>query len=169
MKRLLGICMLAGCAAWTGFRAARDLRRRERTLGELEQGLALLSRELGLSAPPMNELLAKLADQSAGAARTLFLEAGKALEQLDVRSFSEGWAIVVQNLPDLQRDSREVLAELGRVLGSYGGGEQRQALDAARKELGRLREAARAEWRRMGRVYQAMGLSGGAFFLILLL
>ena len=61
MKRLLGVCMLAGCAAWTGFRAARDLRRRERTLGELDQGLELLSRELGLSAAPMDELLGKLA------------------------------------------------------------------------------------------------------------
>lgn len=169
MKRLLGACMLAGCAAWTGFRAARDLRRRERTLGELDQGLELLSRELGLSAAPMDELLGKLAQKTTGAARSLFHGAWKALEKLDVQSFSQGWGIVVQNLPDLEEDAKDALVRLGQVLGSYGGEEQRQAIDAARRELGLLRERARSEWRRMGRVYQALGLSGGAFFLILLL
>jgi len=169
MKQLLGVCILAGCAAWTGFRAARELRRREKTLGELEQGLELLSRELGLSAAPMDELLAKLAKKTAGAARQLFQGAGEALQKLDVQSFSQGWGVVVGNLPGLEQDAREALTRLGQVLGSYGGAEQREAIDAARRELGQLRERARAEWRRMGKVYQALGLSGGAFFLILLL
>ena len=84
-------------------------------------------------------------------------------------NFSKGWGIVVQNLPDLEEDAKDALVRLGQVLGSYGGEEQRQAIDAARRELGLLRERARSEWRRMGRVYQALGLSGGAFFLILLL
>lgn len=169
MKRILGVCMLAGCAAWTGFRAARELRRRERMLGELDQGLELLSRELGLSAAPMDELLEKLAQRTTGAAQALFRGAGEALGKLDVQSFSQGWSIVVHNLPDLEQDAREALVRLGQVLGSYGGAEQRQAIAAARKELGQLRERARSEWRRMGKVYQALGLSGGAFFLILLL
>ena len=49
------------------------------------------------------------------------------------------------------------------------GGGQREAIAQARAALDRERERAEGEKLRMGRVYQALGLSGGAFLVILLL
>ena len=46
---------------------------------------------------------------------------------------------------------------------------QREAIAQARAALDRERERAEGEKLRMGRVYQALGLSGGAFLVILLL
>ena len=55
------------------------------------------------------------------------------------------------------------------MLGRYEADSQRQALEHARQALEREELRAEEERRRLGRVYQALGLSGGAFLVILLL
>ena len=69
----------------------------------------------------------------------------------------------------LSLDSRAALLLLGEVLGRYEADSQRQALEHARQALEREEQRAQEERRRLGRVYQALGLSGGAFLVILLL
>ena len=55
------------------------------------------------------------------------------------------------------------------MLGRYEAQGQREAIAQARAALDRERARAEGEKLRMGRVYQALGLSGGAFLVILLL
>ena len=64
---------------------------------------------------------------------------------------------------------RSVLFLLGDTLGRYDGERQREALAAARRRLEELSARLEEDSRRRGRVYQALGLSGGAFLVILLL
>ena len=69
----------------------------------------------------------------------------------------------------LTPEGRAALLPLGEVLGRYEAQGQREAIAQARSALDRERERAEGEKLRMGRVYQALGLSGGAFLVILLL
>ena len=66
-------------------------------------------------------------------------------------------------------EGRAALLPLGEVLGRYEAQGQREAIAQARAALDRERARAEGEKLRMGRVYQALGLSGGAFLVILLL
>ena len=66
-------------------------------------------------------------------------------------------------------EGREALGPLGEILGRYDCREQRAGLAAVRGRLEELSVLARADSRRRGRVYEALGLSGGAFLVVLLL
>ena len=65
--------------------------------------------------------------------------------------------------------SQDVLLPLGETLGRCGADRQLEALSSARRRLEALSARLEADSRRQGRVYQALGLSGGAFLVILLL
>ena len=69
----------------------------------------------------------------------------------------------------LPPEGRAILSALGDTLGRYEAPRQREALSAARRRLEELAVRLEADSRRQGRVYQALGLSGGAFLVILLL
>ena len=66
-------------------------------------------------------------------------------------------------------EGQACLLPLGQVLGRCGWEEEQRALDCAARRLEQEADRAREERRRMGRVYEALGLSGGAFLVILLL
>ena len=69
----------------------------------------------------------------------------------------------------LSPEGQAVLLPLGDTLGRYGEDRQREALSAACRRLEELAGRLEADSRCQGRVYQALGLSGGAFLVILLL
>jgi len=64
---------------------------------------------------------------------------------------------------------RLALEELGEVLGRYDGDGQREALAHTRAELSRALEQAREAREKQGRMYQVLGITPGAFLVILLL
>ena len=70
---------------------------------------------------------------------------------------------------ELGPEGQAVLAPLGEVLGRYEADRQREALSTARRRLEEMADRVERDYRRRGRVYEALGLSGGAFLVILLL
>ena len=72
-------------------------------------------------------------------------------------------------LPDLRGEDRAILAELGQVLGRFDGDGQGQAVGLARLRLSHQLEGAERERDSHGRLYGALGVTAGAFFVILLL
>ena len=78
-------------------------------------------------------------------------------------------AKLVQELEELNQEGQAVLLPLGDTLGRYEEARQREALSAARRRLEELAGRMEEDSRRLGRVYQVLGLSGGAFLVILLL
>ena len=169
MIRLMGAVLVAAGGAYLGFQAAAALRRRVRALRQLEAGLALLERELELNAPPLVQLLARGAARSEGPAKALFEGCLQGLDRLDREEFSCLWRRLAEEQAGLPPEGRAILSALGDTLGRYEAPRQREALSAARRRLEELAVRLEADSRRQGRVYQALGLSGGAFLVILLL
>ena len=169
MIRLVGAVLAASGGALLGFQAAAELRGRVRTLDQLEEGLAVLEQELELNLPPLPRLLERGAAHSGGAARELFQGCVRGLERLDREDFSSLWRRLVGEQCTLGPEGQAILYPLGDTLGRYEVQRQLEALSAARRRLGELSGRLEADSRRKGRVYQALGLSGGAFLVILLL
>lgn len=169
MIRLIGAVLVAAGGALLGFQAAAGLRGRARALGQLEAGLALLERELELNLPPLPCLLERGAARSEGAARELFQGCVRGLDRLDREDFSSLWRRLVGKQSGLDPEGQAILYPLGDTLGRYEVQRQLEALSAARRRLEELSARLEADSRRKGRVYQALGLSGGAFLVILLL
>ncbi len=169
MIRLMGAVLVAAGGAILGFQAAAVLRRRGRAVRRMEEGLALLERELELNAPPLSRLLERGAAHSQGPARALFQGCTQGLDNLDREDFSSLWRRLVRERAELTPEGQAILLPLGNTLGRYEGERQRETLSAARRRLGELAARLETDSRRQGRVYQVLGLSGGAFLVILLL
>ena len=169
MIRLLGAVLVAAGCAWGGFRAADSLRNRVRALEEMGRGLALLEQELELDSPPLPRLMERLVPRCRGPARELFQGCRAALDRLEEEPFSAAWRKLVMELGQLGQEGQACLLPLGDTLGRCSGEEQRQAVSLLCRRLGELTARAEEDQRRMGRVYQTLGLSGGAFLVIPLL
>ena len=169
MIRLLGAVLLAAGCGWLGIQTAEGLRRRSRSLRQVAQTLAQVERELELGAPPLPQLLERVAGCSEGPARTLMEACLAGLERLEREDFSTLWNRQVRQLSQLGEEGQAILLPLGQVLGRFDAREQREAAAAVRRGLEELACRWEEERRRQGRVYQVLGLSGGAFLIILLL
>ena len=169
MMRLLGAALVAAGAAWLGFRAAGTLRLRARALEEMAQGLALLEQELEWDGPPLPRLMEELEGRCRGPARALFRDCRRALDELERESLSDAWAELVGARGELGREGQAALLPLRDTLGRCGCEEQRRAAARVRTRLEELARRTEEEQRRQGKVYQVLGLSGGAFLIILLL
>ncbi|MCI8304625.1 MAG: stage III sporulation protein AB [Lawsonibacter sp.] len=169
MIRMVGAVLVAAGGGWLGFQAAIGMRTQVRALRQTSAGLALLERELELSAPPLPQLLAWGAARSQGPARELFQGCVQGLERLEREDFSSLWRRLAGAQTLLGEEGQAVLLPLGDTLGRYDAGQQREALAAARRRLEELAARQEEDSRRRGRVYEALGLSGGAFLVILLL
>ena len=169
MIRLVGALLIAAGSAWLGFGAAGKLGARVRTLEELAEGMDQMARELELDQPPLEQLLERLIPGSRGAARALFSGCRAALDHLEEEPFARAWTRLVTAEPLLSDEGQACLLPLGQVLGRCGWEEEQRALDCAARRLEQEADRAREERRRMGRVYEVLGLSSGAFLVILLL
>ena len=169
MIQVLGAALIAAGGAFLGFQAAENLQRRVRSLRRMGAGLAVLERELELTAPPLPRLLERGAACGEGPARALFEGCLHGLDNLDREGFPALWRRLVQERAELPSEGQAVLAPLGDILGRCEAERQREALSAVRRQLAEMSASMEMDSRRKGKVYQALGLSGGAFLIILLL
>lgn len=169
MVRLIGAALIAAGGAALGFRAAAALQDRVSAVRQMAEGLALLERELELNAPPLSRLMARGAARGRGAAKALFQGCVQGLDRLDREDFPSLWRRLTAERRELETEGQAILLPLGDTLGRYDAERQREALAAARRRLEELAVRLEEDSRRQGRVYQALGLSGGAFLVILLL
>lgn len=169
MIKALGAVLIAVGGAYLGFRAAADLRCRERALQQLEAGLGLLEQELELGGLSLESILRQLSQRTDGPAKVLFSSCVKGMETLDQERFSSLWRRLVGELPQVVPEGRQIVARLGEVLGQSDSGQQQREVAAVRRQLEQLSQQLERERHDRGRVYQAVGLSGGTVLAILLL
>jgi len=169
MLRGIGAVLLAAGCAWLGFWVAAGMRSRVRALEDMAAGLLLLEQELELDSPPLPVLMERLASRAPGSAGGLFAQCGAGLGRLDEEEFSHLWRRLVEERRELGEEGRRCLAVLGETLGRCGCFAQVRSVAAARRRLSELAARAEEDARRERKVCQVLGLSGGAFLVILLL
>ena len=168
MMKLLGSVLVAAGAAFLGFRAAARLRGQLRALEEILAGLEILERELELYAPELRELMGRLSMRTRGSAKELFTAFERALAE-ETGAISARWENCVSQLEDLVPEGKCCLSSLGEILGRYDSREQCFCVAAVRRRLEHIRESEGALCQNRCRTCQTVGLSGGAFLVILLL
>ena len=126
--------------------------------------------EITAKAVPLPTLIAGLAESADGAAGLFFRALSAALDELGERPFAVLWAETVQNcLPELSREERAAIAELGEILGRYPIPRQQEALARCRALLLHSLENARGREREDGRLAWGLALSAGALVMIVLI
>ena len=159
MIRLLGGVLIVVAGSALGLSCGRTLRGGVTAVEGVMTALERLEREMSLHLTPLPELLMKLGG--------VYARCGREIDRGECVRVA--WGDMVARLPSLSRDSREILLPLGGVLGQYDGQAQCQALAATRQELSILRHQQRETSNRLGRVYTALGVTGGAFLVIVLM
>lgn len=170
MFKLMGsVCVMAGALCW-GFGATRELSRRVETLEDLREGLCELDRELTFRLAALPEVLERLGKERPGAAGEFFQTAFRNWQKAPENGLYQGWRrAMTQCLPLLRSEERQVLLEVGQVLGRYDAQTQSKALARAARRLEGYRQTAREEARRLGRVYATLAVAGGAALVLVLL
>lgn len=169
MTRLLGAALLLLGGLALGLTPVWELSRRAGALGAWGEALLLLEGELSFSLPAMPQLLETLSAKAPPPAGETFAQVRKGLERLGEQSFVQIWAGAVTQKAGLRGEDLAPLLSLGEVLGRYDREERARAMGLARDRLLRREELCREELRGKGRAYGMLGLSMGAFAVILLL
>lgn len=169
MLKLLGtLCVITG-AIWCGSGAVGELRRRALALEELHAALIWLEEELTFRLTPLPQLLEQLGKSRQGEVGRFFQEAAELLVKAPEGGLRQSWRqAMVRRLSLLRPEERQVLLELGQTLGRYDAQTQRQALAQGARRLAVFRDEAREEVRRLGKVYAALSLAGGAAVILVL-
>lgn len=170
MLKLAGaFCVLLG-AAWWGLGAVRQLRERTRTLERLRGALSYLEEELAFRLTALPVLLERLSQREDGRASRFFEEVLEGLRLDPEGGVRQSWRrAMVRQLPMLTEEERQTLLEVGETLGRYDAQAQRQVLKQAEERLEDCRRRSAQEERRLGRVYAALSLAGGAALILVLI
>ena len=170
MLRLAGALLLTAGGAALGMAACAHLGERVACLRAVVGALELMERELTFSLTPMPELLAGLARRGAPPVRPFFAQCARELDELNGHTLCQIWQeAAAAHLGVLSGEDLAILLPLGAVLGRYGGEDQRLAVAQAADGLRRQLDCAVVEQRRQRRVYGTLGVSAGAFLVIILL
>ena len=170
MIRLVGAALLTAGGAALGFGAVRHLERRVRDLNLLSVGLAVMRRELDHRMTALPELLALAAKETKHEVSDFFRLCSVGASHLNGRAFRDIWKQGLELVHlHMEAEDLAVVERLGSVLGRYDGENQRQALDEARDRLDEQRKLASEQRNRLGKVYGTLGLTAGAFLVILLI
>ena len=157
-------------ALWCGVGAVGELRRRAQALDELHASLAWLEEELTFRLTPLPELLEQLGRNRQGEVGRFFQEVNRLLVSDPEGGLHQSWRqAMVQHLGLLHPEERQVLLEVGQTLGRYDVQTQRQALGRCTRRLAGFRDEAQGEVRRLGKVYAALSLAGGAMVILMLI
>lgn len=170
MLKLLGGLLIFLGAAWWGLEAVGRLRQRTQTLEGLRGAFSYLEEELTFRLTPLPKLLEYLGRERSGAVGLFFRDALQGLRQDPEGGLRASWRrAMVRRLDMLKEEERELMLEVGESLGRFDAKAQRQVLLQAAKRLETLRAKAQEEAGRLGRVYAAVSLAGGAALILVLL
>lgn len=169
MLHLIGKgCIFCGVTL-VGFLFAVQLNRRASCLREFSCGIECLERELGFALPLVDTLLERLERQAGRHTKDFYQQCRQRFAQRKQERFEEIWSECMEEVAlSLQKEDRQILCQVGGIVGRYDSDSQRQGLLWIRTRLEEQYQQAKGQAERMGKVYGVLGASL-AFFLVILL
>lgn len=154
--RLVGLIFvfLTGCLI--GIQRSAQLKKRVRILRLLQSMVNDLGTQLRFQTPTVWELLSFLCAQE------LYQPLGFLGQVSDSERFFDGWRTAVEQDFTLQGEEKQLLTELGSVLGTTDTEGQLSALELIGTRLCQLTAEAQQSAEEKGKLYRALGILGGA-------
>jgi stage III sporulation protein AB len=171
LTAVLGAALVLGASAALGHLLARPYRRRPRELAALQVALHRLATEVRY-AVPLPQALRAAGSGACPPVRRLFEGAAEQLGSPRGATAAEAWEQALAAADPLSAwlpADRQILLDLGHVLGASGRAEQRRHLEHSLERLAAAEAEARAEAERQARMWVYLGVLGGAALVILCL
>ncbi len=171
MIKIIGALFLIGGATVIGVYASNELSIRARVLGEFLSALDIMRSEIGNCLTPVAELMEKLAAEVSPPLGTLFSACAKEKREKPENPFSLIWAKNLSHAEylKLRPNEKDILRELGSILGRYSAEEQVNAISHIIRRVGTLAENAEGDRKRLGTLYAKLGVICGIAVVIVLI
>lgn len=169
MRSIAGAVMVMVGAVGLAWRGVSRLGERAELLRALQGALAFLEEEMSFRFTPLLKLFDRLSSRR-GEVGAFFRAVFAAMECKEPMPLREGWSKAArEELPLLREAERQTLEELGEILGQYDAQTQAKALHLAGERLAAAYLEAQEERQRLGKVYLALGVAGGAVTVLALI
>lgn len=163
MTGVIGFTLLLVGGGWLGYGHSHQLGQRIWAVTQLAEGLYQMEREMTLRLTPLPTLF----QNKTLPFGDIFCRCGEGIALGE--PVSQCWGTLVENLPLIGQEERNLLLPLGGILGRFEGDVQGEALRRVADGLRRREIFLRGERDRLRAVYPALGLTAGAFLGIFLL
>lgn len=171
MLRGVGLGMIFFACSAIGVTAAWELKRRIRSLRDLEEAMMLLQGEIRYARATLPEAFQHVGQRAAPSCRPFFESTGKLMEQLKHKSAREAMQSCAEEKLKNQGLKREDLERLYRVGEQLGYLDQEMQIKGIEFYIEQQKAAcsdAEKEYKEKERVYHCLGVMGGLFLVILL-
>lgn len=169
MTRLLGSALLLLGGLAMGLVPIWELSQRARVLALWSEALLALEGELSFGMPTMPQLLEELSRRLPPPVGTTLEAVRTGMDALGEEPFARIWDRALCAHSGLRGEELAPLRPLGEALARYERAERDRALEHARERLLRQETLCREAVRQKGRAYGVLGVTLGAFAVILLL
>ena len=168
MLKIIGAILIVGAASVIGLSASAKLSAQHRVLSAFARVLNIMNSEICQLLTPLDELLSKLSGIAPAPLDTFFKDCLSAMEKSRDTPFGIIWAKTVARATylNLRPAERQVVSELGAILGRYSADEQSRAIAHAVRTIEAAATAAEAECSRLGRLYGRLGIICGIAIVI---
>ncbi|MBN6186025.1 stage III sporulation protein AB [Aneurinibacillus sp. BA2021] len=171
MFKLLGASLIILAGTLIGMQLGGYLAHRPLQIRQLRTGLALLETEITYGARPLPEALSSIARRLAGPGASLFARAAELFVEETEWTADECWRRAVQQVwpgTALKGPEKDIVLQLGRVLGQSDREDQRKHIRLACTNLEHEESSARENQQRYEKMCRSLGVLSGILLVILL-
>ena len=171
MLKLAGAILILVSATGIGASYSVDLKKRCRELRILKQMLYMLRGEIKYTKTPLPEAFPRMALRLPEPFSSFLERTAEEMAHLDGRPFAELWQDQIRRQlsgTHLKREDKEQLCTLGEVLGYLDLEMQLSAIELYLEQLELGIRNAQETMAAKQKLYQSLGVAGGAFLVILL-
>ncbi len=171
MIKLIGAIFIILSSSLIGMKVASYYVLRSTQLRQLQVALQWLETQIVYGSTPLHVALNHIAVRMNGDVRYLFAAAADALTHLKEASTRECWESAIEkewHKTALRKPEKEVLLQLGQVLGQSNREDQQKHIRLALMNLKSEEDVARAQQQKYEKMCRSLGLLGGLLVVILL-
>lgn len=171
MMKFLGALVIVLAASMLGMQRANLLAARVKQLSRLRSALAVLETEIGYGMRPLSQACLDIASGKSDVISVIFRSiSDKLLHSEDFSTFECFQKVIDEEWPNtaLANSEKQILLELGRILGSTDCKDQLKHIALAIAKLKQEEEGATVEHSSFGKVYKSLGFLLGLLVVILI-
>lgn len=167
MLKLIGAFFILFSALQLGLLKSRRLHQRVQCLEQLKGLLNQFLGEVQFGLRPLPDIFERLGNQPGGEG---FALTAQEMKLRDGRSAGNCFYSAIEaSYPLLSQEDKETLLALGEGLGACDNATQCRLIESVIRQLEVRQQSAREFAVKNGRLYQGLGLTGGLFFILLLI